>query len=106
MNTSGIERQLSRSAASSEPRRATTTMHTKATPSHTGTNQDSVCAEGVRAPHSRMGKPMPTATAEPSQTEKRERAPGMRSKRETPFFFNETPTTEIYTLSLHDALPI
>src|SRR5436305_7987434 len=22
------------------------------------------------------------------------------------FFFNETPTTEIYTLSLHDALPI
>src|SRR5438270_2414899 len=23
-----------------------------------------------------------------------------------PFFFNKTPTTEIYTLSLHDALPI
>src|SRR5437899_12890548 len=23
-----------------------------------------------------------------------------------PFFFNATPTTEIYTLSLHDALPI
>src|SRR3989454_4335145 len=23
-----------------------------------------------------------------------------------PFFFNDTPTTEIYTLSLHDALPI
>src|SRR5436309_16109128 len=22
------------------------------------------------------------------------------------FFFNDTPTTEIYTLSLHDALPI
>src|SRR5436189_6342242 len=24
----------------------------------------------------------------------------------TSFFFNNTPTTEIYTLSLHDALPI
>src|SRR5688572_33194823 len=24
----------------------------------------------------------------------------------TVFFFNDTPTTEIYTLSLHDALPI
>src|SRR4029077_21297166 len=24
----------------------------------------------------------------------------------TYFFFNDTPTTEIYTLSLHDALPI
>src|SRR5215203_7223640 len=24
----------------------------------------------------------------------------------TGFFFNDTPTTEIYTLSLHDALPI
>src|SRR5688572_30917836 len=24
----------------------------------------------------------------------------------SPFFFNDTPTTEIYTLSLHDALPI
>src|SRR5438477_113620 len=24
----------------------------------------------------------------------------------TPFFFNDTSTTEIYTLSLHDALPI
>src|SRR5690349_24926065 len=23
-----------------------------------------------------------------------------------PFFFNDTPTTDIYTLSLHDALPI
>src|SRR2546427_854934 len=26
--------------------------------------------------------------------------------RPTLFFFNDTPTTEIYTLSLHDALPI
>src|SRR5437660_1796039 len=25
---------------------------------------------------------------------------------ERPFFFNDTATTEIYTLSLHDALPI
>src|SRR4051812_33879969 len=28
------------------------------------------------------------------------------SRHETLFFFNDTPTTEIYTLSLHDALPI
>src|SRR2546426_6566786 len=26
--------------------------------------------------------------------------------RSIPFFFNDTATTEIYTLSLHDALPI
>src|SRR5713226_9541901 len=29
-----------------------------------------------------------------------------RSPRPPPFFFNDTATTEIYTLSLHDALPI
>src|SRR6266516_6261388 len=28
------------------------------------------------------------------------------SKVAMPFFFNDTATTEIYTLSLHDALPI
>src|SRR4051812_5362331 len=28
------------------------------------------------------------------------------AERATHFFFNHTPTTEIYTLSLHDALPI
>ena len=30
----------------------------------------------------------------------------MRAGRLEPFFFNDTATTEIYTLSLHDALPI
>src|SRR2546430_10225319 len=30
----------------------------------------------------------------------------MRSPPLFPFFFNDTATTEIYTLSLHDALPI
>src|SRR6266568_3396219 len=29
-----------------------------------------------------------------------------RLQRAVPFFFNDTATTEIYTLSLHDALPI
>src|SRR6266487_4271368 len=29
-----------------------------------------------------------------------------RTKDTAPFFFNDTATTEIYTLSLHDALPI
>ena len=28
------------------------------------------------------------------------------AKMESDFFFNDTATTEIYTLSLHDALPI
>src|ERR1022692_883921 len=32
--------------------------------------------------------------------------PGPVSNREDFFFFNDTATTEIYTLSLHDALPI
>src|SRR3954464_10047300 len=31
---------------------------------------------------------------------------GHRSARRRAFFFNDTATTEIYTLSLHDALPI
>src|SRR2546430_11253903 len=30
----------------------------------------------------------------------------MHAPRHTSFFFNDTATTEIYTLSLHDALPI
>src|SRR5258708_21906400 len=35
------------------------------------------------------------------------RRPGKRARVEIgPFFFNDTATTEIYTLSLHDALPI
>src|SRR5205807_10625425 len=33
-------------------------------------------------------------------------SPFSRSLRPFFFFFNATPTTEIYTLSLHDALPI
>src|SRR2546426_966401 len=30
----------------------------------------------------------------------------LRGEMSPPFFFNDTATTEIYTLSLHDALPI
>src|SRR3712207_9392976 len=30
----------------------------------------------------------------------------LRWQQRNPFFFNDTATTEIYTLSLHDALPI
>src|SRR2546422_10101979 len=33
-------------------------------------------------------------------------APFSRRRRFSLFFFNDTATTEIYTLSLHDALPI
>src|SRR6266496_2404252 len=39
-------------------------------------------------------------TVIPQPTGKRE------SERQSEFCFNDTPTTEIYTLSLHDALPI
>src|SRR5450631_3394418 len=35
-----------------------------------------------------------------------ERNPHARSLKDSFFFFNDTPPTEIYTLSLHDALPI
>src|ERR1039458_9687958 len=50
----------------------------------------------------------------PSWTEEAEKTPppagvrGARAARATVafFFFNDTATTEIYTLSLHDALPI
>src|SRR2546430_15401247 len=31
---------------------------------------------------------------------------GRRTRKDSIFFFNDTATTEIYTLSLHDALPI
>src|SRR2546430_15140619 len=34
------------------------------------------------------------------------RLPGLRGLSRRFFFFNDTATTEIYTLSLHDALPI
>src|SRR5688572_28522575 len=33
-------------------------------------------------------------------------SPGARAVAPRLFFFNDPPTTEIYTLSLHDALPI
>src|SRR5205823_13900554 len=32
--------------------------------------------------------------------------PGIKTSSDLSFFFNDPPTTEIYTLSLHDALPI
>src|SRR5262249_60722960 len=49
----------------------------------------------VRALVGRDPRPAPSPASPPSAT------PCSRS-----FFFNDTPTTEIYTLSLHDALPI
>src|SRR5476649_2707992 len=36
----------------------------------------------------------------------RRREKGDRNRQQDLFFFNDTATTEIYTLSLHDALPI
>src|SRR6266498_2495975 len=50
---------------------------------------DPAVVRDMRSPH--RGRP-----AEPGRSRERARV----------FFFNDTPTTEIYTLSLHDALPI
>src|SRR6266540_5757098 len=52
--------------------------------------------------------------ARPHRNGERRRAPTASISKESPaisgvvfiFFFNDTATTEIYTLSLHDALPI
>src|SRR5256885_13799983 len=50
------------------------------------------------------------AIARPRRNGERRRAPTASISKESPaitvFFFNDTATTEIYTLSLHDALPI
>src|SRR3954449_3127559 len=58
----------------------------------------------IAAPPRRTGpppSPQPTFPfAPPGRTRWR------RSSRPTSVFFNDTATTEIYTLSLHDALPI
>src|SRR5438552_7413298 len=69
MKTTGSERQLSRNAASSEPRRAATSMHANARPSHTGTNHVSVGADGVKGPHNKIGMPIASAArrAEPDR---------------------------------------
>src|SRR3712207_7567493 len=40
------------------------------------------------------------------RTGRRVRKGGDECRRRSVFFFNDTATTEIYTLSLHDALPI
>src|SRR5258708_33681960 len=45
--------------------------------------------------------------ARPRRNGERRRAPTASISKESPaIFFNDTATTEIYTLSLHDALPI
>src|SRR5215813_13660816 len=46
-------------------------------------------------------------SADPSaiNADGRERRMGVRREGEVAFFFNDTATTEIYTLSLHDARP-
>src|SRR5256885_298867 len=49
--------------------------------------------------------------ARPRRNGERRRAPTASISKESPaitvvFFFNDTPPTEIYTLPLHDALPI
>src|SRR3972149_4259774 len=46
--------------------------------------------------------PNPPSTTDPTLTSR----PGSTARGHTASFFNDTATTEIYTLSLHDALPI
>src|SRR3989337_2335455 len=73
-----------------------------------------------KKPHAHAPPPFPTLAVAPPYTELRPRAvsggspcwsaASARGRRPTVclffFFFNDTATTEIYTLSLHDALPI
>src|SRR5215204_1396385 len=74
-----------------------------------------------KKPPARNARPSPASTSarRPSSRSRRRRGTrGLRllagGRQERPrarpggrsFFFNETATTEIYTLSLHDALPI
>ena len=52
-----------------------------------------------------MGKKEEKVRVEETIREEREERVGSARVRDI-FFFNDTATTEIYTLSLHDALPI
>src|SRR6476469_6962573 len=49
-----------------------------------------------------VGSVQPVRDGPAAQTRRR----GCHQRSRLPFFFNDTATTEIYTLSLHDALPI
>src|ERR1022692_167014 len=57
----------------------------------------------VRRPSGAPRRPRRRASATRARQRSRGRTRGSRS---VFFFFNDTATTEIYTLSLHDALPI
>src|ERR1017187_10400580 len=66
--------------------------------------KDFLCLAGTRSKHqdaaSRAGRGHPRTDAEASYVLLRRRCRGLI------FFFNDRAPTEIYTLSLHDALPI
>src|SRR3954462_8277690 len=69
-------------------------------------SQTTARAGGVPQPTpARRAAPAPCPTARPAAHRHPPRSRiGLTAP--TPFFFNDTATTEIYTLSLHDALPI
>src|ERR1044071_6757915 len=68
-----------------------------------------ITADGARlvADHQRLGRLVLTGAGDPTRSE--EHTSELQSRENISyavFFFNDTATTEIYTLSLHDALPI
>src|SRR6267378_655833 len=77
-----LEKKKKRTGCRRDPRRSTTNRTAAGT-----------AAQGI----ARRGRPAPCGSAAGRWC----RRPRWRS-----FFFNDTATTEIYTLSLHDALPI
>src|ERR1039457_2727896 len=64
---------------------------------------------GPRRRHHTAGGTAPSTRVEDTdngEATQRNRKDGATAQLAATFFFNDTATTEIYTLSLHDALPI
>src|SRR3954462_12023923 len=68
-----------------------------------GEHDAALLAGGGRA---RDGHGRPPRSRRPWSPARRLRRRPSRTRTSVLFFFNDTATTEIYTLSLHDALPI
>src|SRR6266581_6105457 len=57
-------------------------------------------------PTIKSNQPQPSSTDHSSEQERRKLKGWSKGRKIFLFFFNDPATTEIYTLSLHDALPI
>src|ERR1019366_8858211 len=64
------------------------------------------CLERPAAPPARRRRRRGVSRASVRSSRPSTKSAGNKSRAPSSFFFNDTATTEIYTLSLHDALPI